>query len=486
MKLIQHFDDFLRDIVNLNDTRIELLEDSIGALKTVVKESNWKPKLREFGAHGSWAHKTIIKPIDETTFDADLLVYVDPVEGWEAKEYLSTLRSVFAEHATYTDKVRRFSHCVTIEYAGERKIDIAPVVVDRAGISRREVCNFQTNEFEASEPKQYTDWLVDRNGWTGTNQLRKTTRLLKYLRDIKTTFTCPSMLLTTILGEQILASDASNDDDFCDAPTALRTVFGRLDDWLQARVSRPTVRNPVLSTEILSGAWDDDRYANFRNKIHTYRGWIDDAYDEESRDESIGKWRRVFGDDFAKKAVLTKAASVSADSSTQLRENGQSWLSQLGDLVARYRVLGRSALPAGFDLLPHKERAKWPRLSPLQFTLQVGATLHASRGGPVLETVAVDRTEPLPKERWIRFIARTGSGNLPPLSDYEIHWRVANTDAEASAANCMRGGFERADSDGSRWEQLSYRGVHSVEAFAVRRRDGRLVAQSEPFYVVIG
>jgi hypothetical protein len=484
MKLVEHFDDFLRDVVNLNDTRLNLLEDSIAALRNVIKKSTWAPKLREFGAHGSWAHKTIIKPVEGAAFDADLLVYVDPVNDWDAKKYLTTLRAVFADHATYKDKVRRFSHCVTIEYTGERKIDIAPVIVDRGGAARLEVCNFQTNEFEASEPKQYTDWLIKRNDWAGSNQLRKTTRLLKYLRDIKSTFTCPSMLLTTLLGERIQTADDKNADDFCDVPTALKTIIGRLDDWLQARVTRPTIRNPVLWTEVLSNAWDDDRYTNFREMIHKYREWIDDAFSEKDRDESIGKWRRVFGDDFAKKAVLKKAASVSTDSSLHLKESGQSWLSQLGDLVARYSVLGGSALPQGFDLLPHKERPKWRRTSPPQFRACIKATLHASRDSVALEILSSDRTQPLPKNHWIRFIARTSRGDLP-MNDYEIHWRVTNTDAEASAANCMRGGFERAEKDGSRWESLSYRGVHSVEAFVVRRRDSRLVAESAPFYVVI-
>jgi hypothetical protein len=80
---------------------------------------------------GSWAHKTIIKPVDLGEFDADLIVFVAPVDGWSASKYIEELYTVFRENGTYKEKVRRFSHCVTITYADDRKIDVAPCVVSR-------------------------------------------------------------------------------------------------------------------------------------------------------------------------------------------------------------------------------------------------------------------------------------------------------------------------------------------------------------------
>jgi hypothetical protein len=74
---------------------------------------------------------------------------------------------------------------------------------------------------------------------------------------------------------------------------------------------------------------------------------------------------------------------------------------------------------------------------------------------------------------------------MPLPGGFDIHWRVTNTDEAARKANCLRGGFETSNDGSSRWEQLEYRGVHTVEAFIVRKRDKVLVTQSEPFYVVI-
>lgn len=480
MKLNEHFDTFLNEVVNLNANRLQLLEDSVAALKDVIAASGWAPKIKGWAGQGSWAHKTIIKPVDGRPFDADLLVYIQPVEGWDAKRYLSELKAVFSDHGTYANKVHRYSHCVTIEYAGERKIDIAPVVVDRDGVTSLDVCNFDTNAFEPSEPRLYTDWLIQRNAWTGGNGLRKTTRLVKYLRDIKTTFTCPSVLLTTLLGERITVADDCNTLDFTDIPTALRTVFARLDDWLQANPSRPTVRNPVLASEVFSNAWDDKRYTNFRDRIHIYRTWIDEAYEETDRDESILKWRRVFGDEFAAAVVVEKGDRV-ADEASLITEVAAAGL----DLVSRFAKLGRLALPRGFDRrLAHKQGPAWRALDAPSFSVHVEASVHDGRNGVWLESLTQDHAAPQPKGRYLNFKARTQTG-LPLAGDYSVHWRVTNTDAEARRAGCLRGGFERSNEGSTRWEELAYRGVHTVEAFVVRQRDNVLVAQSEPFYVVV-
>jgi hypothetical protein len=99
---------------------------------------------------------------------------------------------------------------------------------------------------------------------------------------------------------------------FSDTPTALKTIFGRMDDFLQLNLTKPAVTNPYLPNENFAHAWTDDQYANFRTRIHTYREWIDDAFDEQSRAESIAKWRRVVGADFASGVVLREGKSAVA------------------------------------------------------------------------------------------------------------------------------------------------------------------------------
>lgn len=483
MKLVDHFRKFMQDTVNLNATRITLLDDSVESLTDVLDESDWEPNVREYVEQGSWAHRTIIKPVDGKAFDADLIVLVDPVPGWDAKAYVTSLRAVFADHGTYKDKVRRWSHCITIEYSGERNIDVAPCVVGRNGVPGYEVCNLNSNSFERSEPEKYTEWLIARNAWTGGNALRKVTRLHKYLRDVKSTFTCPSILLTTLLGQRISVLDASNQHDFADVPTALRAITARLDDWLQLNSTRPAVLNPVLSSEDLGALWDDDTYSNFREKFHTYRTWIDDAFGELDRDESIGKWRRVFGDEFASDVVLDKASKVT-ETARRLMASGATIVLGLGDdLVELFQRVGRRALPPEFDRLPHKRRPPWRSAVQGTFAITVVASRHATRNGQKRGDFQ-SGDGPLSKAEWLLFRVRTSQW-LPLGGDYEVQWRVTNTDQEASREKCLRGEFYEANDGNDHWEETKFRGVHSVEAFVLRRRDKFLVAQSAPFYVVI-
>lgn len=65
MKLVQDFNAFLNDTVNLNSTRFDQLECSIEAIRKSVRGLDWKPSIVGFAAQGSWAHKTIIKPCPE-------------------------------------------------------------------------------------------------------------------------------------------------------------------------------------------------------------------------------------------------------------------------------------------------------------------------------------------------------------------------------------------------------------------------------------
>ncbi|GAA4814068.1 hypothetical protein GCM10023232_06920 [Sphingosinicella ginsenosidimutans] len=480
VKLTSQFADFLRDTVNLNQTRITNLENSIEALKNFVRQCDWEPRIRGFEEQGSWAHDTIIKPVDGGEFDADLLVMVDPVEGWTAADYVRTLGEAFADSATYGDKAKAWDYCVTITYAGERKVDLAPCVKNRLWEGSLEVCNRAADRFERSEPIEYTKWLRERNALSGSNSFRKVTRLLKYLRDIKTTFTCPSVLLTTLLGRQVEWYDKDS-DDFADVPTTLRTVMGRLDDWLQGRPTRPRVENPKLTSEDFASGWTDTQYSNFRAFIHKYRGWIDEAYEEEDRSESIKAWRRIFGVEFAKGEEIRAATSVEKSGSlmSSLLVTTAAHADGIVDAVKR---LGVSILPAWFYEPPHMQPPRWPAIANVSSNVQVFATWHPGQHDSASRSVG--RDDVLPRRGGLWFdVGINGGAALP--AGYRVQWRVTNTGMMALALNNGRGGFYPPTSGNRRWESLAYRGVHITEAFIIRRSDDVLVAKSPPFSVVI-
>ncbi|HVZ16842.1 MAG TPA: hypothetical protein VG897_06985 [Terriglobales bacterium] len=479
MKLVSLFDDFLKDTVNLNQTRIDLLEDSVGAIKDFIRQSEWKPKIRGFEEQGSWAHKTIIKPVDDGEFDADLLVMVDPVDGWTAADYVTSLGKIFVDSATYSDKAKTWDYCVTVNYASERKIDITPCVKDRSWTDNLEVCNRARNHFERSEPVEYTVWLKERNTYSGSNSFRKITRLLKYLRDIKLTFTCSSVLLTTLLGYHIEWFDKDT-DGFADTPTTLRTIMGRLDDWLQAHPTKPAVLNPKLTSEDFATGWTDTQYANFRSFINKYRGWIDEAYLAEGRAESIRLWQKVFGDEFAKGEVLTKAAQ---DSALMSMRSGflSSTAAHLSSIVDAVKNFGLSVLPSNFYRPPHLQEPPWRIEGTPTNQVHVSASWHV---GKESSGRTISAGEPLPRNGGLWFNATVNTFQPVP-EGFRVQWRVTNTGEVALGRNAGRGHFYSPMRGNRRWEELQYRGVHFVEAFIIRIRDEVVVGISPPFSVVI-
>ena len=316
MKHVRLFDDFLCDVVNLNTTRIATLEERVAAVQRFLQGAEYRAPIRRFSPQGSWAHGTIIRPPrDRNEFDADLVMFVDDVEDWEPKEYVNALYRTFSATNRYVDKVTHRSRCIRIDYAGDFHLDVVPCI-EREGIweTTCRVLNRDTNEEEGAAPEAFTAWLRERNAIAGKNMLRKVIRLAKYQRDIKTNFSVKSILLTTLFEEQVTDWDKRDRSPFADVPTSLRTLFGRLDDWLQRQPLIPAVPNPVLSSEDLNRHWDQQQYTNFRAMIHKYRGWIDEAYAEENGDESVRKWRRVFGDEFGRSAEALRETAATAPS----------------------------------------------------------------------------------------------------------------------------------------------------------------------------
>ncbi len=84
MKFVDHFEAFLRAEVNLNQTRIDRLEQSVGAIEEVLsKHDTFSKVFLDVIPAGSWAHGTIIRSVRENDeFDADMLLYIKECDGW--------------------------------------------------------------------------------------------------------------------------------------------------------------------------------------------------------------------------------------------------------------------------------------------------------------------------------------------------------------------------------------------------------------------
>jgi Second Messenger Oligonucleotide or Dinucleotide Synthetase domain/Adenylyl/Guanylyl and SMODS C-terminal sensor domain len=445
MKLTEHFDTFLSDVVNLNQARIDTLKERVDAIITTLEGFEvYSDILIETCPQGSWAHRTIIKPAGNAGFDADIVVFMKPHEEWSPAEYIENLYVQFKGHGTYASKVSRKTRCVTIQYANEFSIDIVPCVRKSGFWETTEwVLNRSENTEEQTNPNGFNDWFKKQNGYVGKNYLIKVIRLLKYLRDIKMTFSAKSVLLTTLVGERVSIWDAGLglDNDFTDVPTTLQIIIKRLDKYLQDNPDIPEVSNPSLSAESFTRHWDQDKYSNFRDCMHRYAEWIEDAYVEEDRDESILKWRRVFGEDFAKSVSLEKSANA--------------------------LVIVQS------EDLSHVEPPKWPILSAGKIV--VIATLYAEKEGDFKGTYRSDGPA-LKPGIWLHFSAQHSF-----TDSILIKWQVVNTGLTARQAKDLRGNISQTGPE--IWECTKYKGCHWVECFAVDTKRGISLGRSGRFYV---
>ncbi|MBD1919439.1 MULTISPECIES: cyclic GMP-AMP synthase DncV-like nucleotidyltransferase [Cyanophyceae] len=475
MKLTEQFETFLEDVVNLNQTRIGRLEDHVKAIQEFLEPSSYEATIIRFSPQGSWAHQTIIKPQPDKEFDADLVMFVERHPDWQPQDYVNNLYTLFKSSGVYADKAARGNRCVVLDYAGDFHLDVVPCVTTDYYSQTFEVCNRNDNEFEDAAPEAYSAWFAQRNEWTGNNMLIHSVRLLKYLRDIKGRFGVKSILLTTLVGNMVKGLDSYNRAFYYpDLPTSLKTLVDRLDNFLQENEEMSLVENPVLSTETFNRHWDQAKYDNFRDCIHRYREWVDDAYDEEDENESIRKWRRVFGDDFAKGEVIASATFSRA----LLLQTFQS-----RDVVAAVIYHGSGILDGLISpRLPYVERLPWRVENQLNVALRVTEVsgrrrnddLRLLRSGDVLE-----------KDRWIRFEAFQENGLSLSVNSFDVHWQVVNTDQEAAIADTLRGEIYSSHDPGVRWESTEYHGAHWVEAFAVSKRTRTCWGRSGRFFVVI-
>ena len=290
------FQEFLSDHVNLNQTRLDKLESGVRGVNDHLKDHLSGHQKME--RQGSYALGTLIKPVDDNDeYDADIQIVMNENPKWEPRDYVLEINRTLAENKTYADKLRLKNRCVTVDYAGDFHLDVVPRVTIKG---KHCICNRIDNKFEETDGAGYRNWFNDKNKIAGGN-LKRVVRILKHLRDHKNSFTAKSILLTTLVGNTIKASDEGKESVSTVADT-LDTVLTRMNDYLQQHPDMPEIKNPVLGTENFNRHWDQRKYANFRDRVQSYARTAKRAKAEPSSEKAIDLWRELFGDEFGKRS----------------------------------------------------------------------------------------------------------------------------------------------------------------------------------------
>lgn len=447
MKFADDFESFLRTEVNLNQTRLDTLQERVTAIESFVSnEATFGSAFRELIPAGSWAHRTIIKPVfDNDGFDADVLLHMTDQTDWQPKDYIEKLYAAFRANGTYKDRVSRKTRCMRIVYAGEFHIDLVPFIEQgRLHYITNRLDPEDTGKREASNPTAFTAWIDERQRHTSGSFI-KVVRLLKYLRDFKNTFSCKSIILTTLLGEQVNEVEAMlAPERYQDVPSTLNTVLGKLAASLP--LSMPAVMDPAGTggnfTDRYKEGWN---YENFRTQITYYAEKVNEAYDETDREKSITAWQAIFGERF-KPGSSAKVASISPRSAS-VPWDKEMWIEARYpvrlDPNHRLRISGKVTPAPGFRGFTLSEKG-----------YQVGKRRR-------LQFQVVRNTVPRP---------------------YEIYWKVRNGGDEAYRANQLRGEISPDGGGVARSESTAYKGTHYVECYVVK--DGIVVARDRQNVIV--
>ena len=142
MKHIAFFNKFLREQVNLNQTRIDGLNRSVYAIKQFL--SNNLDGYISTEPQGSYALGTIIKPVDSNKeYDADILITVEYDETKTPRDYIDDLNQCLKASSLYAEKTHRKTRCASIEYSGDFHLDIVPCIVGKN--NQIYICNYKDN-----------------------------------------------------------------------------------------------------------------------------------------------------------------------------------------------------------------------------------------------------------------------------------------------------------------------------------------------------
>jgi hypothetical protein len=315
MKHTDYFKNFLDNTVNLSKFKLELLGQRVDTIYGVLNDDeDLGPLIKKKIPQGSWPQKTIISPQNGKPFDADFMVQMieDPAWAHDLKKYGDAIYNVLHNTSPYKDMPHgRKCRCVYVTYANNAMhVDIVPFVVRADGTQR--IINRDANVWERTDTDGFTTWMKTKDAIAGKH-LREVIRIMKFLRDHKNSFTgTKSILLTTLLGTQVEDWRKILDAGYyADLPTALLHIVADLDEWLQARPTKPEIMDPSGSGTSFDHRWSQETYAYFRDRIHTHAAEIKAAYDETDFDESVKKWQCLFGDGFTAPTSSTSSGKYS-------------------------------------------------------------------------------------------------------------------------------------------------------------------------------
>mgnify|MGYP002761951547 FL=1 len=290
MRLKQSFDDFLRNTVSLDETRMNRVQRAHHFVReklTAIDEVAERKTGRGTYLQGSYPLHTAVRPCDENeAYDVDVVLAADFLKEAgrmiPGMRVLRWLQDCLESIGTYQDKTTRKSCCVRIDYESDDQrfhLDIVPA--HRPNTLRGPIKI--PPDWSQSDPRGYIDWF--RSQCDGDDWLLHVVRLLKYWRNLQG-ITPNSMILTTLAAHHSPAEAGSLDD-------ALVKTMSSIKDWMQSQtLGRIEVHNPPMQGEDLARNWPAHRQRRFRNRLSVALETAEEALDSTDEEDTITLWNQ--------------------------------------------------------------------------------------------------------------------------------------------------------------------------------------------------
>lgn len=434
---VREFNTFLRDHVNLNQTRVDTLQARVSSLDDYLADGSVLADLvaDDVIPQGSFAHKTIIRPYTGNDFDADVLLPMDEQTDWAPKKYTVELQKALEASSRYAGKTALGKRCVTIDYADDFHIDVVPFVTRADGLTY--ITHRIDDEWIRQDPIALTTWIEESARITNGHLIRAI-RLVKYLRD-RSSLNVASVVLTALLTERV--HSFAGVDDYKNVATTLVSLVEDLNDYIGPMTTVPWVDDRIGQN--LANRLTPTGFTNLQSQVKTWARKMRAALDATA-DESVDLWRAVFGDKFgaaSASAVVLAASAGPIDTYEKREAPGEQFMERdlqipvLLDRRAQFRLVGR---------MSSTRRAKG-RFRPLSATGN-----HVPIGRSLSFTVEDCTVEP----------------------PYDVYWKVRNAGIEAVQRNSLRGQITAGGV--IRTETSDFPGNHWVQAWVVK--DGVAIA----------
>jgi hypothetical protein len=282
------FDDFLRDRVNLNKTRLERVRSAHRSVRRVLSaDDEIAPDYVGTFLQGSYAYKTATRsPHEGDPYDVDVVLALDLEDDWgnlpSGYSVLRTVHDALDADPLYEGKVELRDRCVRVAYSDDGMAFHLDVLPADAPDGTQDVLRIPRDWCD-THPRGYGDWLNETNA-DRCGYLKQVVKLLKYWRTLHG-LRVNSMVLTTLAAHDLPSRALSIDD-------ALVLTLEGIADWAEDESywSVPTVENPSLDGEDLARAWRLGDWQAFRTAVRDAADAAREARDSTDEEETIDLW----------------------------------------------------------------------------------------------------------------------------------------------------------------------------------------------------